>query len=194
MSCAILGDSNHHRRGRLLNHNAGCPSVLAEIIPPRSMRALKAALVAWRCVVPGNVVPEKETVNYICGEIFTLCFCKNVQYMSTRGFQGLCLYGRPTSRLQGAGSKCFAQYSDARVPLASKQFKHAIMGLLQLLMSWVNRIVILVSVLLFMLTLMSKETNIPLSGASLRVGHLLSFRSGRTTAWALRSTEWVGSC
>ena len=35
------------------------------------------------------------------------------------------------------------------------------MGLLQLLLSWVNRTVVLVSVVLFMLTMMCKETDIP---------------------------------
>ena len=50
------------------------------------------------------------------------------------------------------------------------------MGLLDLLLSWVNRVVILVSVLLITLTLMAKQNDIPLSSASLRVGHLLSFR------------------
>lgn len=50
------------------------------------------------------------------------------------------------------------------------------MGLLQLLLSWVNRTVVLVSVVLFMLTMMCKETDIPFSQASLRVAHLCSFR------------------
>lgn len=50
------------------------------------------------------------------------------------------------------------------------------MGLLQLMLSWVNRTVVLVSVVLFMVTLMCKETDMPFSQASLRVAHLCSFR------------------
>ncbi|CAN0121909.1 unnamed protein product [Ascophyllum nodosum] len=59
------------------------------------------------------------------------------------------------------------------------------MGLLDLLLSWVNRVVILVSVLLITLTLMAKQNDIPLSSASLRVGHLLSF-----SAW-FGTSVWV---
>lgn len=50
------------------------------------------------------------------------------------------------------------------------------MGALQLLLSWVNRAVILVSLLLFVVAGMAKEGSIPLSRASLRVAHLISLR------------------
>eukprot|EP00904_Undaria_pinnatifida_P006065 jgi/Undpi1/2589/HiC_scaffold_13.g05968.m1 len=59
------------------------------------------------------------------------------------------------------------------------------MGLLQLMLSWVNRIVVLVSVVLFMLTLMCKETDLPFSQASIRVAHLCSF-----SAW-FGASIWV---
>lgn len=59
------------------------------------------------------------------------------------------------------------------------------MGLLQLMLSWVNRTVVLVSVILFMLTVMCKETDIPFSQASLRVAHLCSF-----SAW-FGTSVWV---
>lgn len=54
------------------------------------------------------------------------------------------------------------------------------MGILDTLLSWVNRVVIMVSVLCIALTLMAKQNDIPLSKASLRLGHLLSFRYGIT--------------
>lgn len=50
------------------------------------------------------------------------------------------------------------------------------MGFLDLMLSWVNRVVILVSVLLLTLTTLNKQDNLPLSRSTLLVGHLLSFR------------------
>ncbi len=54
-----------------------------------------------------------------------------------------------------------------------------IMGVLDLMLSWVNRVVILVSVVLLTLTSLRKQADIPLSQASLRVGHLCAFRCVR---------------
>lgn len=50
------------------------------------------------------------------------------------------------------------------------------MGFLDLMLSWVNRVVILVSVVLLTLTTLTKQANLPLSQATLRLGHLCSFR------------------
>lgn len=50
------------------------------------------------------------------------------------------------------------------------------MGFLDLMLSWVNRVVILVSVLLLALTTLTKQDNLPLSRSTLLVGHLCSFR------------------
>lgn len=48
------------------------------------------------------------------------------------------------------------------------------MGVLQVLLSWVSRVVILLSLLLFVVAGIAKEGSIPLSRASLRVAHLTS--------------------
>lgn len=50
------------------------------------------------------------------------------------------------------------------------------MGLLDFMLSWVNRVVILVSVVLLTLTTLSKQDSLPLSRSTLLVGHLCSFR------------------
>lgn len=50
------------------------------------------------------------------------------------------------------------------------------MGVLQVLLSWVSRVVILLSLLLFVVAGIAKEGSIPLSRASLRVAHLTSLR------------------
>lgn len=55
------------------------------------------------------------------------------------------------------------------------------MGILDTLLSWFNRVVIIISVLCVALTLTAKQNDIPLSKASLRLCHLLSFRYGRAT-------------
>ncbi|CAM9538798.1 unnamed protein product [Pylaiella littoralis] len=59
------------------------------------------------------------------------------------------------------------------------------MGLLDLMLSWVNRVVILASVVLLTLTTLTKQANIPLSQATLRLGHLCSF-----SAW-FGTSVWV---
>lgn len=50
------------------------------------------------------------------------------------------------------------------------------MGFLDLVLSWVNRVVILVSVVLLTLITLNKQADMPLSQATLRLGHLCSFR------------------
>lgn len=57
-----------------------------------------------------------------------------------------------------------------------RERKFVAMGFLDLMLSWVNRVVILVSVLLLTLTTLSKQDNLPLSRSTLLVGHLCSFR------------------
>eukprot|EP00903_Cladosiphon_okamuranus_P009038 g8641.t1 len=49
------------------------------------------------------------------------------------------------------------------------------MGFLDVMLSWVNRVVILVSVLLLTLTTLSKQDSLPLSRSTLILGHLGSF-------------------
>lgn len=55
------------------------------------------------------------------------------------------------------------------------------------MLSWVNRVVILVSVVLLTLTTLTKQDNLPLSQATLRLGHLFSFRY----AWHSSSRLYV---
>lgn len=69
-----------------------------------------------------------------------------------------------------------AECSPRADAVADGQEVVAIMGLLQLFLSWVSRLVILLSVMLFSLMFVAKEGNIPLSRAFLRIAHLLSFR------------------
>lgn len=50
------------------------------------------------------------------------------------------------------------------------------MRVLNLMLPWVNRLVVLVSVVLLALITLNKQADIPLSRATLRLAHLCSFR------------------
>lgn len=50
------------------------------------------------------------------------------------------------------------------------------MGLLDLMLPWITRAAVLVSVVLLTLTTLRRHSDIPLSQATLRVAHLCSFR------------------
>lgn len=50
------------------------------------------------------------------------------------------------------------------------------MGFLNLMLPWVNRLVVLVSVVLLALLSLDKQGDLPLSRATLRLAHLCAFR------------------
>lgn len=83
----------------------------------------------------------------------------------------------PSGKKRGGGPAWFINSSAFSLSVCSETaHKSVAMGLLDVMLSWVNRVVLLVSVLLLTLMTLSKQDNLPLSRSTLLVGHLCSFR------------------